>query len=156
MARSDPPASWTKEEFEEAALENKRPRRLSYQVFHITGSHPAKRQAHDQMLRFGPLLEFLSREDAPAIFPRGEATLLPAIRDPSYTCFPFYVPLIEVNALTKATPEKLSSWFGDSIYIRESFEDRGILLVSSLPLSMILDELGGQRGQNGLIWRVPL
>jgi hypothetical protein len=65
--------------------------------------------------------------------------------------------LIEMKTLASATANRLAAWIGDSIYIRESFEDRGILLASSLPLSSVFSELGGQRGSEGgsLLWRVP-
>jgi hypothetical protein len=88
----DPPASWTREEFEEAALENKSPRPLIYSIFQITGSGRAKVQAHDQMLPFGSLLEYLSPGGAQTVFARGEAALLPAIRIAPIPAFPSTSP----------------------------------------------------------------
>jgi hypothetical protein len=153
----DPPCSWTKEDFEQAALENKRPKPLIYAVFHVTGSAKAKTQAHEVMLRFGALVEFLTPLGPQDLFARTSGALLPPIQDPSYTCYPFYVPLLEGKTLTSATPRHLTSWIGgDSIYVRESFEDTAVLLVSALPIHTVLEELGGRAGANGTEWHVSL
>ncbi len=97
------------------------------------------------MLPFGPLLEFLSTEDSEALFGRAEAALLPSIQDPSYTCFPFYLPLLESKTLKSATPAQLETWFcGAMIYLRQSFEDKGIIIASRESLTAILNELGGR------------
>jgi hypothetical protein len=51
----------------------------------------------------------------------------------------------------------LAGWLGDSIYVRESFEDSGILFVSSRPLSRVFHEIAGEPGHGGeLSWRVPV
>ena len=141
----EPPRVWTLEEFTECALASKRPRPLMFQVFQITGSPEAKIEAHERLLEFGSLVEYLSSEDPELLLQRTTAALLPAIQDPTYTCFPFYVPLLEVKALVGATTEMLESWIGqNSVYIRESFEDCGILIASLLPIEQIMAACGGK------------
>jgi hypothetical protein len=152
-----PPKSWTKEEFEQAALENKRPRPLIYSVFQITGSSQAKIQAHDVMLHFGALVEFLTGLASDELLRRTGGALSPPIQDPSYTCFPFYVPLLEAKSLETARPEQLGAWIpGNSIYIRESFEDAGILIASGMPISGVFEELGASHSVDESEWRVPV
>jgi hypothetical protein len=91
------------------------------------------------------------------ILQKATALLLPPIKDPSFNCYPFYVPLLDEKGLTSATEEQLEAWFcGASVYIRESFEDKGILIASRQPLKAIMVKLGG-RFEPGEIptWSVP-
>jgi len=141
----EPPRVWTLEEFTQCALANKRPRPLMFQVFQITGSPQARIEAHERLAEFGALVEYLTDEDPELLLQRTTAALLPAIQDPTYTCFPFYVPLLEVKTLVGATTETLETWIGqNSVYIRESFEDCGILIASLLPIEQIVIACGGE------------
>ena len=153
----DPPAIWTQDEFMEATAEGKRPRPLMYQVFRITASKKARSHAHEVLLPFGSLVEFMTRKDFEALAAQAEEVLLPTIQDPSFTCFPFYVPLLEAKTLTSGSVRQLEAWFcGASVYIRESFEDNGILIAASEPLTPVLEELGGRfEGSPERVWRVP-
>jgi hypothetical protein len=153
----EPPAAWSKDEFLEAAPGEKiRP--VMYQVFRITAPQPHRENARRILLGFGPILEVLTSEDGEVFLNRATTVLLPAISDPSYTCFPFYVPLLEGKTLTSAAAALLEAWFcGATIYIRESFEDKGILIASREPLTPILEELGGRFEEKPEpVWRIPI
>lgn len=140
----DPPAAWTPEEFMNAGpLGKLRP--LFYQVLRITTSPKARQQARDLMVKYGPALEIMTSDDSDTFLEKARSLLLPPISDPSYTCYPFYVPLLEVKSLTSASPEQLAAWFcGASLYLRESFEDKGILIASAAPLTDIFARAGVQ------------
>jgi len=145
----EPPTPWSREEFMAAIATHKRLRPLMFQVFQVTAPLPEKMEAQEALLRFGPLLEFLTA-DAESLLGRTNAALLPGIPNPSYNCFPFYVPLLEAKTLYTATPARLESWIGtNSIYIRESFEDQGILFVSRLPLSALFEDLSCGSNDHG-------
>jgi hypothetical protein len=151
----DPPAGWTREEFMNAGPEE-RLRPLMYQVFRITTSLPTKDHARNLMLVFGPVLEILT-SDSEAFLSKTKAVLVSPIKDPSYACYPFYVPLLEGKTLTAATGEQLEAWLSAAtIYIRESFEDQGILIASREPLTRILKELGGEFEERPAAWRIPI
>jgi hypothetical protein len=140
----EPPVAWTQEEFM-SLLPGMKPRRLMHQVLRITGSAQAKSDAIGAMLPFGPLLQIMTVDDGETFLQKATALLLPPIKDPSFNCYPFYVPLLDEKGLTSATEEQLEAWFcGASVYIRESFEDKGILIASRQPLKAIMVKLGGR------------
>jgi hypothetical protein len=140
----EPPAVWTPEEFMNAAPTGTL-RPLFYQVLRITTSPKARREARDLMIKYGPALEIMTSDETDTFLEKARRLLLPPITDPSYTCYPFYVPLLEVKSLTAASAEQLTEWFcGASLYLRESFEDTGVLIASSIPMKEILGRAGAQ------------
>jgi hypothetical protein len=142
-----PPTIWTKEDFRNLAPGEK-PRTLMDQVFRITKSHEARVDAADTMLGLGAIVQVFTRDSGEEYLKKARALLLPPIKDPSYTCFPFYIPLLELKSMTGAASEKVESWFcGASVYMRESVEDKGVLLASSQPFDAVLRSLGGQPEQ---------
>jgi hypothetical protein len=139
----EPPAAWTRDDFSNLGP-GERLRPLMYQVLRITTSPKARADAASAMLRFGPVLQIMTSDDGETFLSKATAALLPPIKDPSFTCYPFYVPLLESKTITSATPGQLDTWFcGASVYIRESFEDKGILIASRQALTPILEQMGG-------------
>lgn len=143
-----PPCKWTKEETSNIIPGDKL-RPIMFQVFRVSAAEPIRSQARSTMLRFGPVLEILTpgKEDyllnSSEIFKEG-------IVDPSFTCFPYYAGLMEAKTIQNATPDQLDRWFdGMTVYLRQSFQDKGILIAGAAPLSEILDEIGGSRVQGG-------
>jgi hypothetical protein len=138
----EPPQKWTKEELDNFVPGTKfRP--LMFQVFRISSDSHRRKEARSAMLRFGSVLEILT-PDGEQYLPKIKPAFLETITDQSYTCFPFYVPLIEAKTMENATSDNLIRWFnGVTVYIRQSFEDKGILIASSKPLAPVLHALGG-------------
>jgi len=152
----EPPKPWTKEEFM-ALQPGDKLRPLMYQVLRVTASPQAGEEAQDVLLAFGPILRAMFHGNGESYLERTRDFLLPPISDPSFTCFPCYVPLLDLKGLASTDSHKLTSWFcGASVYIRESFEDQAILIASCEPLNSILNELGGvYEEQQGPLWRIP-
>lgn len=153
----DPPKAWTREEFSNLGPGEKiRP--LMYQVLQITGTPRNRTDAFGILFGFGPLVRILTPDPTDAFLRKSTAAFLPAISDPSFTCFPFYIPLLEVKTLISSTPDQLEGWFcGASVYIRESFEDKGILVVSRQPLTPVLEQLGGRYEEKPEPhWKIPV
>ena len=140
----EPPASPTPEQFMRlTAGEKLRP--PMYQVLRITASPKAKSEAFGAMVRFGPALQIMTPDDGETYLEKATASLLPPIEDAAYTCYPFYIPLLERKGIASATAAQLEAWFcGAALYIRESFEDQGILIASCRSLAPALERLGGQ------------
>ena len=140
----EPPKSWTQEDFTELGI-GERPRELMYQVLRVSTTPQARENALNVMLGLGTALEILSSGSVGSFLERARAILLPPIKDPAYTCFPFYVPLAEAKSLRDAVPGQLDSWLcGCSVYIRESAEDTGVLIASRESLRPVLEGLGGR------------
>jgi hypothetical protein len=152
----EPPTLWTPEYFGSLGP-GEMPRPAMYQVLRITTEPESRKNARNVMLGLGTILQILTPDDSETLLHKTRAVLHPPIKDPSYTCFAFYVPLFEAVSLRAATAEQLDKWFcGASVYIRESSEDTGILISSRQPLGPILQRLGGRpepEPESG--WRIP-
>jgi hypothetical protein len=79
------------------------------------------------------------------------------IQDRVFRIFPWYVPLIDKTALTEPLdPLTTRAMQNISLYIRESPEDAGILIVSAEPLTEIISQLGCEEVEHGLVPRWKL
>jgi len=97
------------------------------------------------MLTFGPVVEILTPDSSEAFFGKMKPVYLDFIKSRAHRCFPYYVPLLEGKIFENMSSDQLSHWCpGISVYVRESFQDRGILIASTLPISDILKELVGR------------
>ncbi len=152
----EPPTLWTDDEFKNLG-EGEQPRTFMYQVFHIGGPSEAREQARDVMLGLGTVLEMLTADETGALLKKCRDLLLPPIQDRAFKNFPLYVPLLEGRSVAEASAEQLDAWTcGASVYIRESNEDHGILLLSKEPLDSILEAIGCERdGGKEASWRIP-
>lgn len=149
----EPPHIWTREEVSELAPGDKM-RPIMFQVFRVSKPQPIRSTARTAMLRFGSVLEILTPL-GDRYLPTVKPIFLNGITDRSYTCFPYYVGFMEAKTLAGATAEQLSRWLnGVSVYIRQSFEDRAILVASTVPLTEVLEQLGGKRTTQG--WSFPV
>ena len=152
----EPPRGYTDEDFTELGLGEK-PRELMYQVLRVTTTPEARSQGRDVMLGLGTVIQILVPDSLDEFFQRSTQTLLPPIQDPAFTCFPFFVPLLELKTHREATGPQLTKWLcGCSLYLRESAEDKGILILSREPLGPLLEELGGKlQTAPEPVWVVP-
>jgi hypothetical protein len=151
----EPPGIWTKEELESSAPGGKL-RPLMFQVFRITSGGDARREARDTLFSFGPVLEILTAENSDAFLASAKAVYLRFIKDRSYRCYPYYVPLLEGKTMEKASPQELKEWCtGVSVYIRQSFEDRGILITAPVSLTELFEEVGGKCNSQRTEWFFP-
>lgn len=74
------------------------------------------------------------------------AALEPLIASNSFKHHNFYLPLLSSSSLSKAAPEDLLAWMGDTeIYFRENFEDKELLLLAKPDLNPIFEQMGMQR-----------
>jgi hypothetical protein len=153
----EPPALWTMDEVIRTKV-GERMRPLQHLVLRVTTSKEARESARNVMLDIGCVLEIMTPEGTNVLLQKAKELLLPSITEIAFQNFPFYVPLLDCKSLEKATAPELERWFcGASIYVRESFEDRGVLIASCQHLTPIFEQLGGQfeEGPEPL-WRIPI
>jgi len=152
-----PPTPWTQEEFLSTSP-GERVRPLMFQVLQISTTAAAKRLATELLFPFGSLMEIYSREPVEVLYEKMMQVLLPPIQDPSFTCFPFYVPLFEAKTIAGATNLQLEEWFhGFSVYIRQSFEDNGVLIAAREPIWPIFERMGVERvSTKDNEWLIPV
>jgi hypothetical protein len=138
-----PPQKWTQEELENFVPGDKL-RPIMFQVFRISTGQQFCNEAKSLMLRYGSVLEILTSA-GDKYLQRVKPVFLEGIVDRSYTCFPYYVPLMEAKTLAGAESGQLDRWFQSmTVYIRESFEDSGILIASAQPLAEVFHDIGGK------------
>jgi len=152
-----PPTIWSREDFENLQP-GELPRILAYQVFRITASPEVKERARDTMLGLGSIVQIMGNDSIEDFLTKSRNALLPPITDPSFTCFPFYLPLLDLQSFSSAKPKELDYWLCDAnIYIRESMEDQGLLLaVRRLP-NEVFKLVGGseRRSSDTVRWEFP-
>ena len=88
------------------------------------------------------------------LVPDGPSAMLASIREPlreditdeSFQDFPFYFPLLSTKTALQASAEQLGNWLGPAeLYIRESEEDRAVLVLSRRPVPIlqgVLERIG--------------
>jgi hypothetical protein len=114
--------------------------------------------ARDVMLGLGTMLQFFVPGDGGEDFlGAAKRLLLPPIKDPSYTSFPFYVPLFQAKSITEAKETQLETWLcGARACIRESPEDQGILIFGKAPMHDVLSQAGVEKSTARDSWRIPI
>jgi hypothetical protein len=151
------PTLWTQEDIANL-IPGEKLRPLMHQVLRISGSKRDREQASDTMLDLGTILEIMAPGDTKSLLARTRGVLLPGIKEPSLRNFSCYVPLLDRKSLESATAEQLDAWLcGAAVYIRESFEDKGILIASRVPLTPTLKQLGGRfEPAPEPVWHIPI
>jgi hypothetical protein len=116
---------------------------MLHSVFRVTARANARLDAMSTMLGTGCGLQLVSHVESAALLRDLKGFFLGFIQDRVFRIFPWYVPLIERAVLVESMePFTASVLRGISLYIRESPEDGGILIVSAQPLAEILAQLG--------------
>ena len=152
-----PPAIWTREVMENLK-EGESPPTLMHQMFRVTTGAEARDKARDTMLGLGTIIQILTTDDGDAFLAKARQVLLPPIRDPAFTCFPYYIPIFDAASLQKASAPQLDEWScGASAYVRETYHDRGIVRGSRGPLGPVLEKLGARLVRDPEpAWQLPV
>lgn len=146
------PEKWTKEELEDL-IPGDRLRPLMFQVFRISTGALERVEARSKLFKYGSILEIFTvfGDD---YLPKVKPIFMAGIVDRTYRCFPYYVPLIECKNLAKASREQLDDWFDSTeLYVRQSFEDQGVILAAPRALDNIFTQMGGRL--EGDFWKFP-
>lgn len=144
----EPPARWTMEELRDL-MPGDKVRPLMNILLRVTTTQTAREHARNVMLGLGSVLQFVTASGDENLLTSARALLKPAITDPSFTSFAYYIPLLEGKSVVRATAAQLDAWScGASAYLRESPEDKGILIISK-SLQKALHSLGAVESRSG-------
>ena len=125
-----PPRLWSANDFLDRDYGSPMPALINT-VFLVRNSEPAARHAFRTMVGGGTVTHVLT-EDPGAFLEHAENELLPSIREEALRGHPFYVPLLTAAAVQAADAAQLRAWLGPAkVYLRDSTEDRGILILAS-------------------------
>jgi hypothetical protein len=112
-------------------------------VFRLTAPANARFDAMSTMAGSGCSLQILTALEGPVLMSNLKELFLDFIEDRLFRIFPWYVPLLDKAALTDPMRSLAANSIRDvALYIRESPEDGGILIMSAEPLAEILRRCG--------------
>jgi hypothetical protein len=151
----EPPTGWTVEEMQQL-VPGEQLRPLMNIALRVSGPVGARHQARDVLIGRGTIIQMFSNLQSDALLSGARDLLLPPIQDPSFTSFPYYIPLLEAKSVSGSKLQQLDAWCcGAHTYLRESVEDQGILIVSR-SLNELLNRLGGALSEEETPeWRIP-
>jgi hypothetical protein len=128
-----------------------------HSVFRITPNGNARLDAMTRMAGTGCGLQLVSNVESTVLLQNLKDTFLGFIKDRVFRIFPWYVPLLEKAVLTEPMEQlAVNAMQRISLYIRESPEDGGILIVSAAPLAEIFPQLGCRQIEYGTtpMWKL--
>jgi hypothetical protein len=126
-------------------------------LFRVTAATNTRLDAMTTMTGTGCALQLVSRIEGPALLRDLKEVFLGFIEDRVFRIFPWYVPLMDKAMLAEPiAPLALSAMRGILLYVRESAEAGGILVISADPLSDVLPHLGCRQIEYGTIpkWKL--
>ena len=140
------PQGWTEEAMVDAAaavFRGDEPARPSHRLLRLTAAENQRIDTAAKMRGFGVQIELFSKDPVELIQERGRELFLPSIMEERFQGEPFYLPVLDRASLAAAgSAEQLDSWLcGVEVYLRESAEDKGVLILSRFPLESVLDEV---------------
>jgi hypothetical protein len=101
------------------------------------------RNALKQMSGFGMAIQFFSSNPIADLKQRGRDEFLPCITDPRFRSGRIYLPVLDSESMRAAKDAaELERWLcGVDMYIRESAEDRGLLVIARRPSDRVNETL---------------
>ena len=146
---------WTKEDFVNLSGEE-RPRVAVDKVFRISAKGSARSAAFDAMFGAGSLSTTLIAEDSSAFLSRSKEALQTSSEDPFFRTFTFRTLLLDAASVGGASHESLgANLCGAKLYLRESPEDRGVIVVSPDSLTPVLEASGARPHADSIEWILP-
>ena len=143
------PRMWTDDDFSGAPFGHKIPT-FNNQVFEISRSTGHAGAIHTMAGR-GVLMILLLNGTVEAFKQQMNVTLGSLVKEESFHAYPYFFPLLTAE---EAADAALPTWLGNaSVYIRESAEDKAILLFSRIPLDEALHAIGAAQHSDGA-WRL--
>ena len=139
----EPPQGWTEERMVDAAAAVYRgdePEMPSHRLLRLSAPSTELVPAARAMRGTGTLVEIFSRNNSAEMDARCLETFHPRIQEHRFRHEAFYAPLADQNTFVRAeSPEALDQDLcGAEVYLRESPEDKALLLLSRAPIAALL------------------
>ncbi len=139
-----PPAVWTREEFE-TFVPGEIPRPPISMVFRLKGERKRRTNVWPLLGGRGAVIQARIQGDPEEFYKQCEQYFRTFITEPLHLAYPFFFPLFDAQTLPAIKPELADRLLGGvQYYLRESAEDRGVLIVSPEDLAPLFRELGWQ------------
>lgn len=135
-----PPTTWTKEEvlalFPPAKL-----RPLFYNVIQVESDQAAVNKAQDIFLGGGAFVRAFCAEKN-VFYPRATTQFKPLVAERKLRMFPYYAVQLTRHAVETVDAVTIDAWAcGAQLYLRESNEDNGLLILRKGDLIPVFNEL---------------
>lgn len=150
------PRLWKIDDFENMDRDTGMPTIL-HSLYRVTAEGNARLNAMTTMAGTGCGLQLVTGTKSAEVLRGLTELFLGFIQDRVFRIFPWYVPLLDKTAIIEPLdPLTIRAMQNVSLYIRESPEDAGILIVSAEPLTEIISQLGCEEVEHGLVPRWKL
>ena len=141
----NPPQGWTEERMMDAAaaaFRGDEPELPSHRLLRLRLSPAESPLAARTMRRFGVMIEIFFRGEVSQLDTRCREMFHPRIEEDQFLHEEFYCPVLDRNSVLSAkSAEEMDSFLcGADVYVRDSAEDRGILMVSRLPIRSLFEQ----------------
>jgi hypothetical protein len=150
------PRMWKIEDMEDMNPNSGMPT-LLHSMFRVTADGNARLDAMSTMAGTGGGLQLVSYVEGSVLLRNLKELFLGFIQDRVFRIFPWYVPLFEKAGFADPMERLAVNAMRDiSLYIRESAEDGGILIVSAQPLAEIFARIGCEQVEDAPIpkWKL--
>jgi hypothetical protein len=148
-----PPRLWKTTDLFRMARGEKIP--LKYSLYHISAANGAPMQAVEKMTGTGMVVAVVHSGSTKELLNYYKATYLPSIEEPNLRISRFFAPLLDRKSLENRKIEEISRWLGNaSLYLRESPEDRGVIIIADHDLGPLLKQTGARAEGEGK-WQIP-
>ncbi len=141
----EPPRGWNQELLSDAAAALFRQDEIalpSHKLLRIGADEPARINIARQLRGSGTVVETFCADSFDNLARRVREQFLPTITEKRFRRARFYLPVLDRTSLAAAhNAEQFGDWLcGIELYIRESAEDKGVLIVARQELTVLLEE----------------
>ncbi len=139
------PQAWNETLMMDAAaalFRGNEPELPAYRLLRLKASPDDLDDVVEELRGLGVLLQAFSIQTTKVLDTSLKETYLPQVTEPSFRRADFFAPLLDCKVLAGArSAQDIDRWMGGiDLYIRESGEDEGVLVLSRFPLSSFLGE----------------
>jgi len=147
----EPPRGWTTEDLSDAAasLFNGEEMSLpSHRLLRLGCAEPQRQAIAELLYCQGVCIQMYATAPFEALEQQARETYLPTIKEKRFKRAPFYMPVMDSASFAAARDNvELERWLcGAQVYVRESGEDKAVLIASALPLEDLAERAATAAG----------
>lgn len=116
-------------------------------IFHIT-AEDARENCYKLMQGHGALSMMLTTLKREVLHQKWNESFKKKVTDRSFRNMPLFIPIFGTESFLKASDDEISSWFDFfSLYIGESKEEQGVVIVSSEDIDNLIEQISANLPQ---------